>query len=128
MSIARTHRIAVGELLERVRLPGVLRLVQLHLLDLDVDDLWVAHLRSLAAVAARLLPGPGLEGDRKISSDTFKCATLRLMMSQPRSSGAVFQDLFIETSSQVATGALVNHRLAYVSWVNSFLIRIPRSY
>ena len=66
MSIARTHRIAVGELLERVRLPGVLRLVELHLLDLDVDDLRVAHLRSLAAVAASLLPGPGLEGDKKL--------------------------------------------------------------
>ena len=65
MSIARTHRIAVGELLERVRLPGVLRLVQLHLLDLEVDDDLRLLRRRLtlvvAAVATRLLRDARLE-------------------------------------------------------------------
>ena len=60
-----TDLFSVAQLSERGRLPGVLRLVQLHLLDLEVDDDLRLLRRRLtlvvAAVATRLLRDARLE-------------------------------------------------------------------
>ena len=70
------------------RPPSVLRLVELHLLDLDVDDLGRLHRRqTFPAVPARLLRQAGLE-----TKNVRVKARLAFKFCQKRGCGAVLEN------------------------------------